>query len=85
MRYLRDIKSHLLQALPNDGTKVALALNCWSANDHKSFMAIMAYFINTQWNYHEVMLGFEPLQGQHSGENLAGVLNNVIIKHELSD
>ena len=48
-------------------------------------MAIMAYFINTQWNYHEVMLGFEPLQGQHSGENLAGVLNNVIIKHELSD
>ena len=31
------------------------------------------------------MLGFEPLQEQHSDKNLAEVLNNVIIKHELSD
>ncbi|CEJ62526.1 hypothetical protein PMG11_11023 [Penicillium brasilianum] len=37
-------------------------------------MAITGYFIDLNWDYREFLLGFEPLEGTHSGENLCSVL-----------
>jgi hypothetical protein len=37
-------------------------------------MAITGYFLDELWEYREVLLGFEPLSGTHSGENLAKVV-----------
>ncbi|OQE11891.1 hypothetical protein PENFLA_c070G01346 [Penicillium flavigenum] len=39
-----------------------------------AFMAITGYFIDQDWNYREILLGFEPLHGTHSGVNLSNVL-----------
>lgn len=37
-------------------------------------MAITGYFIDLNWDYREFLLGFEPLEGTYSGENLCLVL-----------
>jgi hypothetical protein len=37
-------------------------------------MAITAYFLDRNWDYREVLLGFKPLSGTHSGANLSEVL-----------
>ena len=37
-------------------------------------MAITGYFIDEDWVYREVLLGFKPLQGKRSGQNLSSVL-----------
>jgi hypothetical protein len=36
-------------------------------------MAITVYFIDKAWNYREMLLGFEPLHGPHTGINLSDV------------
>jgi hypothetical protein len=37
----------------------------------RTFMAITGYFLDQEWNYCEVLLGFEHLQGSHTGAHLS--------------
>lgn len=48
-------------------------------------MAVTAYFLDEDWEYHEILLGFEPLHGQHSGVNLSSVLFELLQQHRITD
>lgn len=48
-------------------------------------MAVTGYFIDSNWEYREVLLGFEPLSGQHTGLNLGGVLWDILQKYDIED
>ena len=48
-------------------------------------MAVTGYFIDTQWEYQEVLLAFEPLEGSHTGYNLSQVLMDILDKYKISD
>lgn len=65
-------------------TKVSLALDCWSSPTRHSFLAVMAHYISDDWVYREVLLGFKPLTGPHTGRNLAKVVEDVIVEFDLA-
>lgn len=69
--------------LPKDA-KLSIGLDCWTSPFQQAFMAITGYFVDQHWEYREVLLGFEPLEGTHSGENLALVLSDILQKHQIS-
>jgi hypothetical protein len=46
-------------------------------------MAITVYFIDREWNYRELLLGFEPLHGPHSGVNLSEILLQLLRERQL--
>ena len=46
-------------------------------------MAVTGYFIDEDWQYREILLGFEPLHGTHSGVNLSVVLTDVLERHDI--
>jgi hypothetical protein len=71
-----------LRDLPEDA-KVSLALDCWTSPFQQAFMAITVYFIDKEWNYRELPLGFEPLHGPHSGVNLSDVLLQLLRERHL--
>lgn len=48
-------------------------------------MAITGYFIDCDWVYREVLLGFKPLHGAHTGANLSAVLLDTLLEHNLED
>jgi hypothetical protein len=48
-------------------------------------MAITGYFIDQNWKYQEILLGFEPLHGKHSGVNLSQVLFECLQEHRIMD
>jgi hypothetical protein len=48
-------------------------------------MAISSYFIDSDWNYREVLLSFEPLHRTHSGANLSTIVINKLEKHQITD
>lgn len=48
-------------------------------------MAITGYFIDADWRYREVLLGFEPLHGSHTGVNLSVVLLDILKQHKIED
>jgi hypothetical protein len=80
-----EIVSLLLKKLPQDRIKVSLALNCWSSYNRQDYLTINAYFIDANWNYHEVLLVFEHVIESHTGARLTEILNNVMIRHSLED
>jgi hypothetical protein len=46
-------------------------------------MAITGYFIDADWRYQEVLLGFKPVYGSHTGANLSGVLLQTLMEHNI--
>jgi hypothetical protein len=48
-------------------------------------MAITGYFIDADWVYREVQLGFKPLHGTHSGANLSAILMKTLTEHGIVD
>lgn len=48
-------------------------------------MAITGYFIDHDWDYCEVLLGFEHLHGSHTGENLSKTVTQILADHSISD
>ena len=48
-------------------------------------MAVTGYFIDQDWNFREVLLGFEPLHGTHSGVNLGEVLLKLFQKYNITN
>jgi hypothetical protein len=74
----------MLDRLPS-GTKLSIALDCWTSPFQQAFMAITGYFIDDEWNYREILLGFEPLHGSHSGTNLSTVLFDLLQQYEITD
>ena len=48
-------------------------------------MAVTGYFIDQDWNYREILLGFEPLHRTHSGVNLSAVLLDLLQQHNIVD
>jgi len=87
-RQLRDLvrenQKSILQKLPS-GAKLSLALDCWTSPFRQAFMAITGYFLDEDWEYHEILLGFEHLHGSHSGANLSEVLLQLLQEHQITD
>lgn len=74
----------LLRTLPIDA-KLSIALDCWTSPFRQAFMAVTAYFLDKDWNYREILLGFEPLHGAHTGSYLSTVLLELLQKHRIED
>jgi hypothetical protein len=79
---VKDRQQGILRILPV-GSKISIALDCWTSPFSQAFMAITGYFINADWVYQEVLLGFKPLYGAHTGINLSSVLLQTLIEYNL--
>ena len=74
----------LIQKLP-EGAKLSIALDCWTSPFCQAFMAVTGYFLDKDWNYCEILLGFEPLHGSHTGSYLSTVLFDLLEKYHITD
>ncbi|KAJ5316477.1 hypothetical protein N7476_006784 [Penicillium atrosanguineum] len=81
---VKERHQSILRKLPNH-TKISIALNYWTSPFSQAFMAITGYFIDKDWQYREVLLGFQPLSGTHSGENLSAILLDVLMQYQIQD
>jgi len=65
--------------------KLSTSLDCWTSPFQQAFMAITSYFLDQNWDYREVLLGFDPLEGTHTGLNLGLVLTDTLQKYQIMD
>jgi hypothetical protein len=70
-------KSSLLHDL-GPATKISIALDGWSAANHLSFLAVKAYYINSEWHLQERLLDFIPLRGSHTGRAMAADVIHIL-------
>ncbi|KAF9370868.1 hypothetical protein CPB97_002404 [Podila verticillata] len=58
--------------------KVSLMADGWTSPFQDDFLGVMAHWIDGNWTQKELVIGFEPLHGAHTGENLTKALVNVL-------
>lgn len=81
---VQEDQQKVLTRLPPNA-KVSVALDCWTSPFTQAFMAITGYFLDQNWNYHEVLLGFEPIHGSHTGANLSTILLEQLHEHQIAN
>lgn len=81
---VKERQQDILRKLPSDA-KMSIALDCWTSPFSQAFIAITGYFIDADWAYREVLLGFKPLHGTHSGANLSVVVLDTLEEHGIQD
>lgn len=81
---VKERQQDALRLLP-EGARISVALDCWTSPFGQAFMAITGYFIDADWVYREILLGFKPLHGIHTGANLSAVLMETLIEHGIQD
>lgn len=77
---VKEDQEKVLSELPTGG-KLSIALDCWTSPFQQAFMAVTGYFIDCDWKFREILLGFEPLHGTHSGVNLGATVFSLLEKH----
>jgi hypothetical protein len=73
-----------ISLLPSNA-RISLAADCWSSPQRQAFLAITGYFIDPDWNYREVLLGFEHLPDSHHGHKLASRVIDVLKRYSLQN
>lgn len=82
--YVEEQQQSILKQLP-PGVKLSLALDCWTSPFGQAFMAVTGYFLDQHWEYREILLGFQPLSGSHTGVNLSEVVLKLLRQHKITD
>lgn len=82
--FVTENQQETLQQLPS-GAKISISLDFWTSPFKYAFMAITAYFLDQKWEYREVLLGFEPIFGSHTGVNLGDIVLQILQKHQIAD
>ena len=74
------IKTRLISHVDGGGT-VSLTLDAWTSSNNTPFLGITAHFLEKiTWSFQSLLIGFEPLAGSHTSENLAKVTHKVVQK-----
>jgi hypothetical protein len=65
--------------------KVSLTADGWTGPSQKDFLGVTAHWIDDKWMQRELVIGFEPMNGAHTGENLAEALINIVERFNIGE
>lgn len=69
----------------SDVRKISLTADGWTSPFQDDFLGVTAHWIDSKWTQRELVIGFEPLHGAHTGENLAEALVAVLERFHLGE
>ena len=64
-------------------SKVSIALDAWTSPNRISFLAIIAYYITSDFIYKNALIGFEEIHGLHTGENMASMVRKCLQEYNV--
>src|SRR5436189_6196925 len=65
-------------------SKVSIALDGWESPFKRSFLAITAYYIMTDWKWRAALVGFALVKGSHTGEAMAEIVLAVLERFKIT-
>lgn len=77
-----DLEDHI-QGLLAPVPRISFTLDGWTSPFQDSFLAVLAHWINDDWNPKEILLGFELLTGKHDGRLLVDTFIMVLRRFNL--
>ncbi|CAB5091420.1 unnamed protein product [Rhizophagus irregularis] len=66
-----NYRTNMKNKLQNVPGKLSFTLDCWTSMNTVAFLGITCYYIDINWNIHDILVDFVHLSGSHTEENLA--------------
>ena len=70
MEYHKTETKKIQEKLQNNSSQISYTTDTWTSISMEAFLAITAYFIDSNWNIQPIILDFVSISGAHSSENL---------------
>ena len=64
---------------------MSLSLNCWFNYNRQNYLTINAYFINVDWNYHEIFIVFKHVSEFHIDKHLIEIMMKILHRNEIQN
>ena len=77
-------KNILKQELKDARSRISLSFDLWTSSNSKSVLGIIAMWIDGSGKKRSTVLGLRRLHGEHSGENQAQVILELLRDYEIS-
>ena len=71
-------RQKLIQDLAITSQTIALSLDGWTSNNDISILAIIGHWLTEDFIYKEKVLEFIEIKGPKSGENIAGIVIDLL-------
>jgi hypothetical protein len=78
----REVEEKIRAEIPPN-TKISIAVDAWTSPNKIAFLGVVGYWITDNWELREVLLGFEQIHGAHTGENLAGLVADILKRYKI--
>jgi len=80
----RIAKAQLILLLSKVPYKIHFGFDLWTSPNHRSFLALVAHWVSSEGNLIAATLGFQRLQGPHSGANQADLIWKMLLSYQLT-
>ena len=77
-------KARLITLLSNVTYKIHFSFDLWSSPNHRSFLALVAHWVSPEGHLIAATLGFQRLEGPHSGANQADLIWKILEVYQLT-
>jgi hAT family C-terminal dimerisation region len=77
-------KQKVIKQLQNARSNIHLSFDLWTSPNHHAFNAIVAHYVTSEYKVVSTLLAFRNLLGPHSGENIAGSVQDVCEEYQIS-
>lgn len=83
MRTYEVQKKRIQQDLQEALSKIHITVDLWTSGNKKSILGIIGHYIGREGKLKHNVLAVRELQGDHGGENQAGVVADVLVDYEI--
>jgi hypothetical protein len=63
---------------------IALSLDVWTSKNHLPILGVIGHWFTEEFEYRERVLDFIELDGPHTGENLAGAIEELLLELKIT-
>lgn len=79
------VRARLILLLSNISYKIHFSFDLWTSPNHRSFPVLVAHWVSSEGNLVAATLGFQRLQGPHSGANQADLIWKILEAYQLTE
>jgi hypothetical protein len=85
MQCFKTAKQSITEKFSTARSKIHLSFDLWSSPNHKSIMAIVGHWTNSEFKVETATLGMKEIFGEHKGEHLAPVIYKLLQEYGIED
>jgi hypothetical protein len=78
MRTFEVQKLKIINNLDKALSQIHITADLWTSSNNKSILGVIAHYISEKGTLAHHVLGVQEVQGEHTGENQASVVQNIL-------